>query len=422
MKEEEYEENKEELPRVPPFGCGRGRGARRHGPFGRGAFGSGPRCGFGGGNPFPPGSGNQWFEAMMKGWAGEGQQPGFGAAAENIAKAAHDSAHQAAHAAATAAAASQATAANPAEDSSTSENTEPQDRSNQEPGHKGPTRSESFDRIFKGNNEFLANVGHMVAAALDPFGIDVQVDVETANGQRTSCSSKTTAENTTTQNEEKNDLDVQSPTEEVIEEPSKKENGTSTTEAEKSDTEEDEFEFLSKSPEPKTEASFETKEIIIPIQVETKSGEEKEESAIGNQKGEPSKNQPEGAAKQSDIPIVKDVPITVTNQPASVLYAAPNGGPLYPELPKQETSSANSKVGNAPEASAPVADESSEKVVNGVGIAKHKDPRIQVALQAMLNMGFTNEGGWLTQLLEAKEGDIGKTLDVLQPVNPATRK
>ena len=46
----------------------------------------------------------------MKGWACEGQQPGFGAAAENIAKAAHDSAHQAAHAAATAAAAPAAAA------------------------------------------------------------------------------------------------------------------------------------------------------------------------------------------------------------------------------------------------------------------------------------------------------------------------
>jgi len=49
----------------------------------------------------------------------------------------------------------------------------------------------------------------------------------------------------------------------------------------------------------------------------------------------------------------------------------------------------------------------------------HTDPRIQVALQAMINMGFNNEGGWLTNLLEVKDGDIGKVLDILQPYKKA---
>jgi sequestosome 1 len=43
-------------------------------------------------------------------------------------------------------------------------------------------------------------------------------------------------------------------------------------------------------------------------------------------------------------------------------------------------------------------------------------PHIAEAVDKMMSMGFSNEGGWLTQLLESKNSNIEKALDVLQPV------
>lgn len=42
------------------------------------------------------------------------------------------------------------------------------------------------------------------------------------------------------------------------------------------------------------------------------------------------------------------------------------------------------------------------------------DPRLVESLAQMLSMGFTDEGGWLTRLLQAKSFDIGAALDAIQ--------
>lgn len=42
------------------------------------------------------------------------------------------------------------------------------------------------------------------------------------------------------------------------------------------------------------------------------------------------------------------------------------------------------------------------------------DPRLVESLSLMLSMGFTDEGGWLTRLLQAKNFDIGAALDAIQ--------
>ena len=251
----------EDLPRVPPVGCGQGNHAQR----GRGQQGKGR---YGTGGAFLPGSGQQLFDAMVKGWTGEGQSPGANsdsAPYANLVKAIQDAAHQTAHAAAGHA----ATGTNSIFNSATgrSNNQEHVNEQSERQQQASTPKSQSFEQIFQGNNEFLANVGNMVSAAL-----------------------------------------------------------------------------------------------------------------------------------------------AETRHPAKA-------------LPKSELSQSNSTNTNGEEASNPVEVEDTVNQKDVIGVTKHKDPRIQVALQAMLSMGFKNDGGWLTQLLEAKEGDIGRALDVLKAFNPnSTRK
>merc|ERR1719367_1453689 len=57
------------------------------------------------------------------------------------------------------------------------------------------------------------------------------------------------------------------------------------------------------------------------------------------------------------------------------------------------------------------------KIKNQIDLSKYS-MKVQVAIQAMENMGFSNEDGWLSGLLEKYDGEIGKVLDLLQPVKP----
>lgn len=43
------------------------------------------------------------------------------------------------------------------------------------------------------------------------------------------------------------------------------------------------------------------------------------------------------------------------------------------------------------------------------------DKKINDSLLAMTAMGFSNDGAWLTKLLEQVDGNISQALDLLQP-------
>ena len=240
--------------------------------------------------------------------------------------------------------------------------------------------------------DYLRNVGNMVGALLDPLGVDVQVDIE-HNGKRTNISQSGKVD------EEAQEVKIKEP------EPEKKSDGAEASmdkkeeqapkeeEAPKAATPEkelsdDEWTVLNKD----SPASAAAPEVInIPVQVVSEPTKEPE----------PAK-EPEPEKPKTNEDETHEVEIKVSDKPARILYGAPDRT-LYPELPNQ------------PEGQNPTAEGATAKPTAPV---EHSDPRVQVALQAMMNMGFENEGGWLTQLLEAKGGDIGKALDVLQPVRP----
>jgi hypothetical protein len=59
---------------------------------------------------------------------------------------------------------------------------------------------------------------------------------------------------------------------------------------------------------------------------------------------------------------------------------------------------------------------SSEETDATTGTGSETDPEdpLEIAIAQMRAMGFQDENGWLSQLIVAKEYDIGKVLDAIQ--------
>merc|ERR1739838_558584 len=302
----------------PPFGFpGRGRGMFR----GRGMNGFGGMRGMEGmrGCSGVGAWAGPAFDAMMRGWMGEQPMgnPGFpghpGNQNESNGATNYAFEHQHAHEAAFEAA-----------------------QEAHEQAHNAAT--EQF-ATMSGNADYLKNVGTFVAAALDPLGIDVQVDIETPEGNRNTVRSSTRCSSSSSSSTSS----VAAPNEPMEDKKSGDNNEQS----------------------PKTGQN----------RSGIKTPSDDEEWSVVDDKTDDKKS--------------VEIPIKIIIEE--------DKKQMYPSLP-EDLSDATAPVDAA------------------VATANSPDPKIQVALQAMMNMGFSNEGGWLTSLLEAKNGDIGKVLDILQPV------
>merc|ERR1711963_758266 len=214
-------------------------------------------------------------------------------------------------------------------------------------------------------NAGLMDLGNMVRAALDPFGVDVHVDIETPGGEKKcvnkkkSCGAKAKAPEKTAEKTPDSAEKPAEPTEKVPEE------ATEVTE---------------KVVEKPTEV---TEKVAEKPAEPTEKVTEKPAEPIAEKTPEPTKE-----------PIFKAS--TPADEEWTVLDKAGSPEPkgaeaLYPQLEEKKKESIDTSS---------------------------LSPKVQVALMAMENMGFTSDGGWLSNLLTKYDGDIGKVLDLLSPAKP----
>jgi len=218
------------------------------------------------------------------------------------------------------------------------------------------------------------NIGQAVRQALDPFGVDVDIEVETPAGKQKVDKAKEAKENT-------------SP--EAKDSPKAKEEQTKAK---------DTTEAVKEAPKP-VEKAEEAK-------VEAKNNAENQKVDMVNdvakslEKMEVQK-EPEAieTPKKPEEP-PKDAGIEDWTVLDNTSTASPSPNKSKSASPEPETRGAEAtiypKLDNVPDLS---------------GL----DRKVKIALEAMENMGFTNEGGWLSNLLVKYDGDIGKVLDLLAP-------
>ncbi|XP_030044472.1 sequestosome-1-like isoform X1 [Microcaecilia unicolor] len=212
--------------------------------------------------------------------------------------------------------------------------------------------STSNNQAQEANVSFLKNVGESVAAMLSPLGIEVDIDVE-HGGKR----SKVT------------------PSQPNTEAKDSQPNSTSTDQ--------------SKGNGATGGASMETEsiaqrmrdiELNSPMQLDKDqsdrgsccSGGDDDWTHLSPKEVDPSTGELQSMQLLADKPNSLD-PAQLSSQPVGLREAA-----VYPHLP--------------PEA----------------------DPRLIESLSQMLSMGFSDEGGWLTRLLQEKNCNIGEALDAIQ--------
>merc|ERR1711963_599268 len=88
---------------------------------------------------------------------------------------------------------------------------------------------------------------------------------------------------------------------------------------------------------------------------------------------------------------------------------------IYPTLPSEEQTRLWKTNPRQPEKKE--GKETAEKMDSNTHTSAEdmKEDNVEAALKTMQAMGFSDDGGWLSSLLRAKSGDVGKVLDAIKP-------
>merc|ERR1712004_352033 len=140
------------------------------------------------------------------------------------------------------------------------------------------------------------------------------------------------------------------------------------------------------------------------VPAQEKKAEEKEKKDVEPEKEKEMETQQEDIKEDSDFEVIPEV-----SQKTSI----------YPTLPSEEQTRLWKT--NLTQLENKDGKETAEKMDSNRHTSaedmkgNEKEDKIEAALKTMQAMGFSDDGGWLSNLLRAKSGDVGKVLDTIQP-------
>jgi len=181
--------------------------------------------------------------------------------------------------------------------------------------------------------------------------------------------------------------------------------------------------WVRNTPEEVGEKKPESKSIEIPINVAPAQGETK----AASQPEVETKVEPEMSEQKPETEVTATEEKAAEQKSESVdetSTSAISNEAAEQQLEAKDDSEQNSPTSIPIEQNSPSSESTQQNSSTSISVDQNSpnvDPSVDEALQAMLDMGFTDDGGWLSKLLEAKGGNVGKALDDLHgPISAAS--